>query len=385
VLPDLPAQINQRRNHANCAEQFRQQPDIGPSHDSSKLSSADLPVSQFWMGGEDQEKYVACRDSMTSPVSGSQSVFQLVIDTFSGNSSVNDMPGPLAVENSSLGAAPKEISLQEFLETTPPSQMRKVSGYGRSLYEGWGFSTPDIQLFCSEETCQRIQFFCSIDQGDVRILGRRDVFLHYLCRNCCRTEKTFAIHVQDKPSTTGRLIKIGEWPAFGPPLPARLQRLVQPDRGFLVKGFRSENAGLGIGAFAYYRRVVEDEKDRLIDEIVKVCKKIPGADQLIPGLENAKKQIQFTKAVEEIADAIPDVLRIDGRNPLTLLHHALSKSLHSESDEECLDAAHAIRVLLAEFAERMSQVLKEDAEVSKAVGKLLAGRSTTARTGKTSS
>src|SRR5207248_1409519 len=79
----------------------------------------------------------------------------------------------------------------------------------------------------------------------------------------------------------------------------------------------------------------EDQKDRLIDEIVKVCKRIPGAQGLIPGLESAKKQIQFTKAIEEIADAIPDVLRIDGHNPLTLLHRALSKGLHAESDEQC--------------------------------------------------
>jgi hypothetical protein len=48
-LPDLPTQINQRCNDANCAEQFRQHPDIGPGHDSLQLSSADLPVNQFWM------------------------------------------------------------------------------------------------------------------------------------------------------------------------------------------------------------------------------------------------------------------------------------------------------------------------------------------------
>lgn len=49
ILPDLPAQINQRRNYASCAEQFRQHPDISPGHDSLKLSRADLPVNQFWM------------------------------------------------------------------------------------------------------------------------------------------------------------------------------------------------------------------------------------------------------------------------------------------------------------------------------------------------
>jgi hypothetical protein len=37
-----------------------------------------------------------------------------------------------------------------------------------------------------------------------------------------------------------------------------------------------------------------------------------------------------------------------------------------------LEAAHDIRVLLGAFAERLSQLLKEDAEVTKAVSKLMA-------------
>src|SRR5687767_10762255 len=43
VLPDLPAQINQRRYDANCAEQFRQHPDIEPGHDSLKLFGVQWP------------------------------------------------------------------------------------------------------------------------------------------------------------------------------------------------------------------------------------------------------------------------------------------------------------------------------------------------------
>jgi hypothetical protein len=266
----------------------------------------------------------------------------------------------------------RELSLQEFLETIPPSVERRVSGFATPLSSGWGFASPDVQLFCPEAVCERPQFFIITDNDTVRISPFKDGLLHYICRNCGKTKKTFALRVQQRSSHSGSLIKIGEWPAFGPPLPARLQRFVQPDRAFLVKGFQSEVKGLGIGAFAYYRRVVEEEKDRLIDEIIKVCERIPGAASFVPGLEQAKKQVQFTKAVEEIADAIPDVLRINGRNPLTVLHRALSKSLHSESDEQCLEAAHAIRVVLAALAERISQLVKEDAEVAKAVGKLMA-------------
>jgi hypothetical protein len=204
-------------------------------------------------------------------------------------------------------------------------------------------------------------------------LTRFDAVLHYQCRNCQRTKKTFAIRAKQD----GHLLKMGEEPAFGPPLPARLQRLVQPDRDLLVKGYQSEIRGHGIGAFAYYRRVVEDGKDRLIDEIIKVCRKIPRAETFIPKLEQAKKETQFTNAVQLIADAIPDALRIDGHNPLTLLHQALSKSLHNDSDEECLEAAEAIRLVLTEFADRLSQLLKEQAELTKALSKLFKSKSST--------
>jgi hypothetical protein len=267
------------------------------------------------------------------------------------------------------------ISLQEFLQSVPPGTSRVVSGFAKGLQFGWGFERPDIQLHCSDTDCQRVQYFQCVDRTDLKIPESGDVFLHYECRNCSRTSKTFGVHVEERSGVTGSLTKIGELPLFGPPLPARLQRLVQTDREFLVKGFRSENAGLGIGAFAYYRRVVEDQKDRLLDEIVKVCKKIPAAEALIPHVEGAKKQTQFTKAIEEIADAIPDVLRIDGHNPLTLLHRALSKGLHAQSDDDCLEAAQAIRVVLLALADRMAQILKEDTEVTKAIGKLLSGDS----------
>jgi len=171
-------------------------------------------------------------------------------------------------------------------------------------------------------------------------------------------------------------MKIGEFPAFGPPLPARLQRLVQAERGFLLKGFQSENRGLGIGAFAYYRRLVEDLKTELIDEIIKTCRKIPTAATYIPALEKAREEKQFARAVGDIGEAIPDALRIDGHNPLSLLHQALSRDLHSASDEECLEAASAIRVVLSELTERMAYITRESSELQTALSKLFGQRTT---------
>ncbi|HWS16851.1 MAG TPA: hypothetical protein VN223_02495, partial [Candidatus Elarobacter sp.] len=116
--------------------------------------------------------------------------------------------------------------------------------------------------------------------------------------------------------------------------------------------------------------------NRIIGEIGKVAKKLGVDPQLLAELEAAAKENQFSKAVDQIKSGIPSVLLIDGHNPLTLLHSALSEGLHAKTDEECLDIAHSIRVLLAELAERTAQVLKEESELTNAVKNLLKRKAT---------
>jgi hypothetical protein len=148
-------------------------------------------------------------------------------------------------------------------------------------------------------------------------------------------------------------------------------RLIEPDRDLFLKGRRAEIEGLGIGAFSYYRRIVESQKNRLLDEIIRVAGHIGANAHAIAALEAAKIEIQFSKAVDSVKDAIPPVLYIKGHNPLTLLHGALSECLHSASDEDCLVAANDIRLILIEFAERLSETMKEKKELDDALGRLV--------------
>ena len=59
------------------------------------------------------------------------------------------------------------------------------------------------------------------------------------------------------------------------------------------------------------------------------------------------------------------------RTPLTLLHPALSEGIHAKTDEECLELATSIRVVLIELAERIAAALKEEAELKSAVSRLI--------------
>ena len=76
-------------------------------------------------------------------------------------------------------------------------------------------------------------------------------------------------------------------------------------------------------------------------------------------------------AIEEIKPGIPGSLKIDGHNPLTLLHDALSEGLHAESDAECLEFAGAIRGILIHLAVETKQALQDRNELKKSIGVLL--------------
>jgi len=138
-----------------------------------------------------------------------------------------------------------------------------------------------------------------------------------------------------------------------------------------LKGRQCENHGLGIGAFTYYRRVVESHKDQILGEIIRVSKKLGAPPEKIKALENAQRETQFSKALASVKDALPPVLLINGQNPLTLLHRALSKGVHQLSDEECLQIAHDVRVVLVELADRLGQALKDEAELNAAISRLM--------------
>ena len=188
-----------------------------------------------------------------------------------------------------------------------------------------------------------------------------------------RPRKTFSLAaVRDGFSeTSGNCYKFGENPEYGPPTAARLIKLIGPDRDIFLKGRRCENQGLGIGAFVYYRRVVENQKNRILGEIVTVAKKLGAATEAIQELEAAKAETQFSKALASVKDSIPQTLLINGHNPLKLLHSALSDGLHDRDDAHCLTLASSIRVVLAELSERLSQALKDEVELNKALSHLL--------------
>ena len=199
------------------------------------------------------------------------------------------------------------------------------------------------------------------------------VYLTYRCKHCEKSTKLYAIRGSSpsKDAGSGIALKLGEYPPFGERTPAKVITMIGPDRDLFLNGRRAENHGLGIGASAYYRRVVENQKDRIFDMIIEAAKRLAADPKMIEQMEAAKKDYRFDRAIDTMKMAIPDSLKIKGHNPLTLLHGALSKDIHKKSDAECLELARSVRLILTELAERIATALQEKKEIDEAVADLL--------------
>ena len=266
---------------------------------------------------------------------------------------------------------------KEFLESTPAyvesrfdSLIRDTTPTGSSYV--WGFPSPRIQLYC--EVDDGVRWF---DPGvaNIECAQYKTQFVRYVCRDCGRWAKTFALllipDVPGKP-TAVTAIKLGEYPPFGSHLAKRLQDMLsKTDLELYRKGLRTEREGHGIGAAAYFRRVVDNQWKALVIKLRDAAKKLGTPADSLEVFDKALAQPQFSAAVDMLKDAIPSKLLIlDGRNPLTLLYKPLSVQIHDLNDEQCLQQAADIRIVLNETFDNISRVLKDDETLKAAVSRL---------------
>src|ERR1700730_8311278 len=193
-----------------------------------------------------------------------------------------------------LGFGP--VRFAEFRGSVPPAQTRVViprvrtrsiekQRDGSEVLRDVSFDIPQIQIHCPADTCNGQRFF-RVNTAELKHLTAPVnkwwfEYVTYICANCQHFAKIFgialSIRLSDKPLRGAQFsyallcYKIGEAPPFGPTTPARLISLIGPDRDLFLKGRTCENQGLGIGAFGYYRRVVENQKNRILAEIIKVA------------------------------------------------------------------------------------------------------------------
>ena len=272
-------------------------------------------------------------------------------------------------------AAAEIIDCATFFETAPPLKPYEVAKFWVDVGAGiHNFKFPPIQMYCSNDNCKKKSVFRSdtFNQSNKESL----LFVNYTCSNCQTRNIVFSISISARP-TRATMFKFGEVPFMDEPTPNRLLNVAGSDKDLFKKGRLCEFLGLGIAASVYYRRVVENQKGLLINELIKVCKSTNQPAQMIETLEAARNEKRFSAAVEAIKDAIPPTLMIKGYNPLTLLHGILSKHVHELTDEECLKDARDMRAILVSMMDKVNIALNDEAEVVAAAQRLMQPKTST--------
>lgn len=277
--------------------------------------------------------------------------------------------------------APDVLTFKEFLESVPPGQTRTVTDYAdrdrTAVSPSFTITAERLWLHCPSPECGGYRYFTPLHKQYVKFgMSLQNGFLGYVCSNCGKTHKRYSVQLTARAaSTPATVVKYGEVPSFGEPVPNRLLRLLdeEGDKDLFLKGRQCENQGLGVGAFSYYRRVVENKKVTLIKEIRKVADIVNAPKETKDALDAAMTEHSFKGSLDKIKGAIPESLLINGHNPMALLHAALSDGLHDRDDKHCLELATSIRVVLSDLVKKVMEAQKENEELKKALAKLTVG------------
>lgn len=269
----------------------------------------------------------------------------------------------------------QSIKFEDFLSNYPPGEVQAIGNLGviRSPSSAPLLIKPRLKLYCPNSVCSGVRFFDSYQTKKVTLSEKWSrIFLHYSCANCRTHSKIFAIMARwNTEIDEGEAIKVGEWPPFGPKISVRVISILGENKDLFLMGRRAEIQGLGIGALAYYRKVIENQKDQIIDEIIRVLRRTGSPEPHIEKLKSAKMEKRFKEAVELISDALPQALLINGYNPLALLDQAISKGSYAHNDTDALKLATALRRILSELAERVVRALEDQTDLDEAVNFIL--------------
>lgn len=273
----------------------------------------------------------------------------------------------------------------KFLEQYP--LYRKFS---IEIPEASSIPQPPINMFCSlcksEQTFLMPDPYYSMDtireSGHVKSFGISNNRSHsrkacvlradYTCAACEEYQINFLLRFDENLIS---VMKVGQYPPWKIEVDKNLSKLLGEHRDNYQKGLICESQSYGIGAYAYYRRIVEDIIDELLESISDLMTE---SEKKIyeKALEEARKSIVAQEKIALVKDLLPASLRPNNMNPLRLLHTRLSVGIHDKTDEECLEIAVLIREILIYLVNQIIQSKESSKRFTESMKKLLDKRNT---------
>jgi len=166
--------------------------------------------------------------------------------------------------------------------------------------------------------------------------------------------------------------KIGQFPPFEIRPDKKVEKyLTEEDLSFYKKALANFSISYGVGAYAYLRRVLENEIERIIEDVSKM--NFDGVDYVQDALLTFKSDHIMSNLISVLNRYLPGSLKQFGDNPIKLLYEQLSDGIHSLSDEECLEKAESINFVLTYVIQKIYEEKTESSILLEAMKKLRKG------------
>ena len=251
-----------------------------------------------------------------------------------------------------------DSDIKEFLENVPLYVWREFekSANLRSL------QISEIDAFCEE--CKQSRPFQDLGPKGggtgMQVVPDRDLqtgtsYLEFTCVSCRKSRREYHVE-QIVDGETIRLQKYGELPQKQLERNPVLQRFLKDDLENYKKAVVCLSNGYGVAAFAYFRRVVENNINKLLDLVQEDAQSSSANTEVTSALAELKKDSPMKNKIKIANHALPEHLNPDGLNPLGRLYQVLSEAVHNFSEEECLNKAkitsECLAYLVSELASR---------------------------------
>lgn len=189
-------------------------------------------------------------------------------------------------------------------------------------------------------------------------------FLINMCSNKSWSERNSGIDIM--------IQKVGQFPPFEISAEKEVEKyLTSEDSDNYKKALTNLSVSFGIGAFAYFRRIIENEIKRIIEDISTMD--FEGVENIKIALHSFEKDHQMANLIDVIDKYLPKSLKELGDNPIKLLYGQLSVGIHNYNDQECLKKAEMIDIVLSYVIKKVNEEKFQISNVKQAMKKLRNG------------
>jgi len=262
-----------------------------------------------------------------------------------------------------------DAEIKEFLETAPLYSWREFKKPHVNRSSLW---IHEIDTYC--EVCELSRPFHDLrSRGGgagmpVSTLSSGTSYLKFSCVSCQKSHREYLVE-QILGEENIRIQKYGELPRSKLVRNRILLKFLKDDLDNYEKAFICLSHEYGVAAFAYFRRVVENNINRLLD-LVQEDAQSSGSDlETLDAISKLRKDAPMSDKIKVANHALPNHLKPDGLNPLGRLYQVLSEGVHNLSEAECLEKAKTISecltFLVSELASRQEHRSRFKSMVSK--------------------